>query len=158
MLSSSAPAGLSFLSKAARHSSGFTKSSEDETNPVASLCESCHQTTPTQPLHPPAPHWSPSLSLQMGEDSQEVRLQLELQASGDSFQFNAATFKRKNQFKVAGSPGSPGRVSSGNSRERERERERDKKHRGKEEKEIIMGKPAMLQGNEGILNLQNILN
>lgn len=92
----------------------------------------------------------------MGEDSQEARLQLELQASGDSFQFNAATFKRKNQFKVAGSPGSPGRVSSGNSRERERES--DKKHRGKGEKEIIMGKPAMLHGNEGILNLQNILN
>lgn len=47
MLGGSAPAGLSFLSKAARHSSGFTKSSEDETNPVASLCESCRQTTPT---------------------------------------------------------------------------------------------------------------
>lgn len=44
MLGGSAPAGLSFLSKAARHSSGFTKSSEDETNPVASLCESCRQT------------------------------------------------------------------------------------------------------------------
>lgn len=38
-----------FLSKAARHSSGFTKSSADETNPVASLCESCRQTTPPAP-------------------------------------------------------------------------------------------------------------
>lgn len=54
MLGGSAPAGLSFLSKAARHSSGFTKSSEDETNPVASLCESCRQTTPTPTPTPPS--------------------------------------------------------------------------------------------------------
>lgn len=27
-----------------------------------------------------------------------------------------------------------------------------------EEREIIMGKPAMLWGNEGILNVRNILN
>lgn len=53
MLSGSAPAGLSFLSKAARHSSGFTKSSEDETNPVASLCESCRQTHTHTHLAPP---------------------------------------------------------------------------------------------------------
>lgn len=81
MLGGSAPAGLSFLSKAARHSSGFTKSSEDETNPVASLCESCRQTTPPplQP-HPPSSssRWSSSLSTQTGEDRQEVRLQFEL--------------------------------------------------------------------------------
>lgn len=63
MLGGSAPAGLSFLSKAARHSSGFTKSSEDETNPVASLCESCRQTTPTPP--PPPSRWSSSLSLSL---------------------------------------------------------------------------------------------
>lgn len=85
MLGGSAPAGLSFLSKAARHSSGFTKSSEDETNPVASLCESCRQTTNhhrhhrhrrrlTLPqLHPPPSAW-----LLTGEDGQEVRLQFEL--------------------------------------------------------------------------------
>ena len=78
MLGGSAPAGLSFLSKAARHSSGFTKSSEDETNPVASLCESCRQTTPHP--HPPSSssRWSSSLSTQTGEDRQEVRLQFEL--------------------------------------------------------------------------------
>lgn len=80
MLGGSAPAGLSFLSKAARHSSGFTKSSEDETNPVASLCESCRQTSPNPPpiLHPPTgPHLSLSLNTD-GEDRQEVRLQFEL--------------------------------------------------------------------------------
>lgn len=81
-------------------------------------------------------------------------------AFGDWFQFNAETYKRKNQFKVAGSPGSPGRVSIGNG-----ERERwgagglqMKNTEEEEEREIIMGKPAMLQGNEGILNVQNILN
>lgn len=49
-----------FLSKAARHSSGFTKSSADETNPVASLCESCRQTTPALPASRLVP--SPSIS------------------------------------------------------------------------------------------------
>lgn len=49
-----------FLSKAARHSSGFTKSSADETNPVASLCESCRQTTPPPPASRLVP--SPSIS------------------------------------------------------------------------------------------------
>lgn len=81
MLGGSAPAGLSFLSKAARHSSGFTKSSEDETNPVASLCESSRQTTPTTTPPPPSilpPSSHPPLSVQMGEDRQEVRLQFEL--------------------------------------------------------------------------------
>ncbi len=77
MLCGSAPAGLSFLSKAARHSSGFTKSSEDETNPVVSLCESCRQTTPNPPPILPSSHWL-SLSIQMGKDRQEVRLQFEL--------------------------------------------------------------------------------
>lgn len=62
MLSGSAPAGLSFLSKAARHSSGFTKSSEDETNPVASLCESCHETPHLTTIPPPTRPLSLSLS------------------------------------------------------------------------------------------------
>lgn len=61
MLSGSAPAGLSFLSKAARHSSGFTKSSEDETNPVASLCESCHETPHLTTIPPPTRPLSLSL-------------------------------------------------------------------------------------------------
>lgn len=39
MLGGSALAGLSFLSKASQQSSGFAKSLEDETNPVASLYE-----------------------------------------------------------------------------------------------------------------------
>lgn len=86
MLGGSAPAGLSFLSKAARHSSGFAKSSEDETNPVASLCESCCQGAPpppshptsTTPTHPPA---GPLLLLSPprdGGDWKEVGLQFEL--------------------------------------------------------------------------------
>lgn len=75
MLGGSAPAGLSFLSKAARHSSGFTKSFEDETNPVASLCENCRQTAPTPSTLPPV---LLSLAAQMGEDRQEVRLHFEL--------------------------------------------------------------------------------
>lgn len=76
-----------FLSKAARHSSGFTKSSADETNPVASLCESCRQTTPpAPPRKPPRPvpfhllvllHRRGWGGVGVGVGVQEVRMQCE---------------------------------------------------------------------------------
>lgn len=93
MLGGSAPAGLSFLSKAARHSSGFTKSSEDETNPVASLCESCRQTAPI-----------PLSFTAGGGGRQEVRLHFELLSIGGLVSIWCGNIKRKNQMKVAGSP------------------------------------------------------
>lgn len=111
-----------FLSKAARHSSGFNKSSADETNPVASLCESCRQTTPpappqaasSRPLPSPRPPAQTWVGWGWGWGCSKSGCSVSGGAFGDWFQFNTETYKRKNQFKVAGSPGSPGRVSIGN--------------------------------------------
>lgn len=150
MLGGSAPAGLSFLSKAARHSSGFTKSFEDETNPVASLCESCRQTTPTppHPLYPPA---GPPLSLpvQMGEDRQEVRLQFELLSIWGLVSIECGDSKKKKKKKNINLKelGPPGHLVERAAEMTDRERtDADIRIR-----QIIMGKPAMLRGNKGKL-------
>lgn len=110
---------FSFLSKAARHSSGFTKSSADETNPVASLCESYRQPPPPLASSHPLPSPRPPAQTWVGWGCRKSGCSVSGGAFRDWFQFNAETYKRKNQFKVAGSPGSPGRVSIGTA-ERER--------------------------------------
>lgn len=68
-------------------------------------------------------------------------------AFGDRFQFNAETYKRKNQFKVAGSPGSPGRVSIGTAeRERGGGGAADEKHRGRGRERNNYGKTCHVTG------------
>lgn len=122
MLSGSALAGLSFLSKAARHSFGFTKSSEDETNPVALLCEHGMLFHPPS-LPQPSSHWC-SFSLYFLQHrwratGRKLVSEFEALSIGNWFQFNAPMWRRKNQFKVVESHRSPGWVSSKNDQDEE---------------------------------------
>lgn len=95
MLGGSALAGLPFLFKASRHSSRFYKSSVDETNPVASLCETPPSNSPPA-VHPPTSSLlSLSVEIVGGRWGSWFPVWAFLLPFGRWFQFNAPNLKKK---------------------------------------------------------------